>query len=219
MKFNSEKSGKKSPQFSPHVRFRMEHEVYNLFPSSVHYIHIKNFQSVKERVISYIYNERKKSKDSAVLSNRGGWQSKSNYHLHDNILQNIVSGGLSSYWDYYKKLKFRYDGLWFNINNRGHYNLMHSHAGCELSGVLWIKTPPNCGLLEFQSPHEFNGYKNLHFIDEEFKEKTYNYPTFRFNPMEGCMIIFPSYLYHHVEPNQSDEDRISLSFNINLYLP
>ena len=28
--------------------------------------------------------------------------------------------------------------------------------------------------------------------------------------------IFPSSLYHHVEPNKSDEDRISVSFNINL---
>ena len=196
----------------------MKNKIYNLFPSSVHCIHIENFPLVKERVISYIYNERKKSKDSVVKSNKGGWQSEANYHLHDNILQNIVNGGLSSHWDYYKKLKFSYNGIWFNINNQGHYNLMHSHAGCELSGVLWIKTPSNCGALEFQSPHEFNGDRNLRLLHEEFKEKTYNYPAFRFNPMEGCMIIFPSYLYHHVESNQSDEDRISLSFNINLDL-
>jgi uncharacterized protein (TIGR02466 family) len=37
-----------------------------------------------------------------------------------------------------------------------------------------------------------------------------------FNPLEGRMLIFPSYLAHQVEPNESDEDRISVSFNLSI---
>jgi uncharacterized protein (TIGR02466 family) len=37
-----------------------------------------------------------------------------------------------------------------------------------------------------------------------------------FNPSAGKMIIFPSHLYHYVESNKSDEDRISIAFNLNI---
>ena len=35
-------------------------------------------------------------------------------------------------------------------------------------------------------------------------------------PKEGSMLVFPAYLDHKVEPNKSDEDRISISFNIEI---
>ena len=34
--------------------------------------------------------------------------------------------------------------------------------------------------------------------------------------LEGDLLIFPSYLPHYVEPNKSDEDRIVISFNIDI---
>ena len=33
-------------------------------------------------------------------------------------------------------------------------------------------------------------------------------------PEEGRMYIFPGWLEHGVEPNQSTEDRVSISFNV-----
>ena len=35
-------------------------------------------------------------------------------------------------------------------------------------------------------------------------------------PKEGSMLVFPSYLEHMVKPNESDEDRISVSFNLDI---
>jgi len=37
-----------------------------------------------------------------------------------------------------------------------------------------------------------------------------------YHPVSGGMLIFPSWLYHGVEPNLSDAPRISLSFNLRL---
>ena len=36
-------------------------------------------------------------------------------------------------------------------------------------------------------------------------------------PQENNIIIFPSWLMHAVDPSSSDDDRISLSFNIQLF--
>ena len=37
-------------------------------------------------------------------------------------------------------------------------------------------------------------------------------------PVEGGLVLFPSYLDHSVNENYSNEERIVISFNINLVL-
>jgi ectoine hydroxylase-related dioxygenase (phytanoyl-CoA dioxygenase family) len=47
-----------------------------------------------------------------------------------------------------------------------------------------------------------------------FKKENNAYLSYYFDPMEGGMILFPSHLAHRVNENKSDEDRISIAFNI-----
>ena len=54
--------------------------------------------------------------------------------------------------------------------------------------------------------HKFFDDNQSNFIDDSY----HCYPT------EGRMIVFPSHLSHHVQENKSNEDRISVSFNIRL---
>ena len=103
-----------------------------------------------------------------------------------------------------------------NNNRKGDYNKSHIHPDSHLSGVFWIKCPPDSGHLTFQSPHYFSQYNEVTSYTKEFRDETISHPTYNVFSEEGRMIIFPSSLYHHVEPNKSDEDRISVSFNINL---
>jgi len=35
-------------------------------------------------------------------------------------------------------------------------------------------------------------------------------------PVEGGLVLFPSYLDHSVNPNLSSEERIVISFNLNI---
>ena len=51
---------------------------------------------------------------------------------------------------------------------------------------------------------------------EGFKELNNVYQSYAFCPLEGRIFVFPAHLAHQVEPNQSNEDRISISFNIYL---
>jgi uncharacterized protein (TIGR02466 family) len=49
---------------------------------------------------------------------------------------------------------------------------------------------------------------------EEFKKSTNAYDWFYIEPQEGLMIMFPSHLNHSVTSNKSDQERISVAFNI-----
>ena len=40
--------------------------------------------------------------------------------------------------------------------------------------------------------------------------------TAKINVTEGDLLIFPAYLPHSVEENKSDEDRVIISFNIDV---
>ena len=49
---------------------------------------------------------------------------------------------------------------------------------------------------------------------EEFQKKSSAYPVYMFPPTEGTILLFPASIMHKVESNQSDEDRISVAFNL-----
>ena len=38
------------------------------------------------------------------------------------------------------------------------------------------------------------------------------------NAKKGDIIMFPADLYHYVKPNQKEEDRISISMNLNIHI-
>ncbi len=104
--------------------------------------------------------------------------------------------------------------MWININRRGDYNVEHDHPESDLSAVLWVKTPANCGGLVFSSPKSFVQHKIIEVLDEEIVEQTNCTYGKVFHPEEGKMIVFPSDMRHSVEMNCSDEDRISIAFNM-----
>ena len=53
-------------------------------------------------------------------------------------------------------------------------------------------------------------YFNLHNMRYYNDANTHHW----FAPVENTLIMFPAWLEHDVEPNQSQEERISISFNI-----
>ena len=48
------------------------------------------------------------------------------------------------------------------------------------------------------------------------KQNELNTNVYAVEPKEGLLVLFPSYLHHSVNLNQSEDERIVISFNINL---
>lgn len=147
--------------------------------------------------------ELAETEPSVKKSNMGGFQTQDNLHkngvfreLCDN-LENYASVILKEY-DIYTKPKI--SEMWGNINRYKDFNASHVHSGV-LSGVFYLQTPENCGNLILITP---TVRADASFIREK------NYVI---KPQNLACIIFPSWLEHYVEPNLSQEERISLSFN------
>lgn len=100
---------------------------------------------------------------------------------------------------------------WLNINDsRQCMNTEHVH-GDVFSGVFYLKVPEESGRLVLHNPainRMWNGC-NLPSQKNQFTAD-----SIRIDPVEGSIVLFPSYLAHSVETNNHDEERISISFNI-----
>ena len=44
------------------------------------------------------------------------------------------------------------DNIWINVNGHLHWNRAHIHPYAAFSGVFYVKTPEECGTIEFQHP-------------------------------------------------------------------
>ena len=105
---------------------------------------------------------------------------------------------------------------WVNINPPEAFNLKHNHPTSDLSGVLWLKCQKDCGNIVFDSPVGFQTYREVNSYRDDFKKENAIFKSYYYTPKEGRIIMFPSYLKHDVKKNISQEDRISVSFNIRL---
>ena len=98
---------------------------------------------------------------------------------------------------------------WLNINPPGSYNEVQTHANSLLVGNLYLKAPKNSGDIEFIRNDE-----NDYFTS---KYPTSNNPVLAtrqsITPVEREIYIFPGWLHHGVKLNNSDNNRISFSFN------
>ena len=165
---------------------------HQLFPTTVFTSRVDlNISSM----IEYLY--KKKQVDKGVkLSNRGGWQSQSKLHLCEtfNPLVTFITNNIPF------KENSKILNMWGSISSKHHYNSIHHHGKTPnvWSGVYYLQIPPNSGDLVFHSHWDTDLIKSL-------------------TPVPGGLIIFPSSLSHQVEANMSNQDRISIAFNFQLY--
>ena len=98
---------------------------------------------------------------------------------------------------------------WLNKTKPGESHHPHLHPNSYISGVLYISCLPNDHInLENRM---YGLYNNLEFTK---KPTVWNSRGSIINVKEGDLIIFPSWVPHSVDVNETeDKERVSLSFN------
>jgi len=105
----------------------------------------------------------------------------------------------------------RLGNMWANINPTDGMNQPHIHPNSLFSGVYYVKSQPNAGRLKIYDPRP-----GVQFIMPTRKPGNPGRDMWRdanIEPVVGRIIMFPAWLWHAVEPNKSNDLRISVSFN------
>ena len=98
---------------------------------------------------------------------------------------------------------------WANINYPGAWNAPHLHNGCFYSGVFFIHADGDEG--------DFRAIDTDHKIVSNFPASQQRiWESMPVAPKTGDLYLFPSGLMHMVEPNLTQKDRYSISFNLDV---
>jgi uncharacterized protein (TIGR02466 family) len=152
--------------------------------------------------------------ESVSLSNEGGWQSP-NQEPQPKVLFKSVNDIMTQFLN--EDLPYSIGNVWYNVNTEGSFNHKHTHPGCDLAAVFYVKVPEgDCGRIEIENPNYFNQVKLLDAMKTDIKESMIAFTSMWFNPIEGTGLIFPSNLVHRVSKNNTQEDRISISWNMHV---
>ena len=101
--------------------------------------------------------------------------------------------------------------MWANINPKEGMNQPHIHPNSLFSGVYYVKSNPQAGRLKIYDPRP--GSQIVMPVRKEGQPPKHLWRDANLDPIPGRIIMFPAWLWHAVEPNQSNELRISISFN------
>ena len=101
--------------------------------------------------------------------------------------------------------------MWANINPPGGLNNPHLHPNSLFSGVYYVKSQPKSGRLKIYDPRSTS--QMVMPIRKPGNPGRDMWRDATLDPVIGRIIMFPSWLWHSVEENQSDDIRISVSFN------
>ena len=147
----------------------LNYSTRNIFPVPIHIFDVNGFDGVKNELIDYAYN-LKKEDEGVSISNYGGWQS-SGFEIvnEDDVLHSFLINCLSDFPSLKKSIDMFVYG-WINVNKPGDYNIKHTHPTSDLSGVLWVKAPENCGNIVFDSPFAFQTHNEVESYTDEFRD-------------------------------------------------
>jgi uncharacterized protein (TIGR02466 family) len=159
--------------------------------------------------------EVRNTKQGLNISNRGGWHSgELIYPLPNELTKLFIDLEI-----FVNDVGLRYTGIsnlklgnfWININGHHDYNLIHDHQNSILSGVYYVSVPDdNMGDLVLH-----RGDNAEFFYTSKVKREATMSNVFSVNKpaKESTFYLFPSWIKHHVERNESKNERISIAFN------
>ena len=185
------------------------------FPTPVYLKEIPNAiqlnQYLEQQILKWSQQDKGEQK-----TNAGGWHSTTDMNKKEEY--NVLTRELFVMQDeiFMKEhlaQKPVLGNMWANINYPGNYNRPHLHPNALFSGVYWIKTPVKSGNLMFYDPRPGSHTTMPNRKGNEGKLPPPLWREVHYEPKAGNAVMFPAWLWHEVKPNESNDTRISVSFN------
>ena len=147
-------------------------------------------------------------------TNVNGWHSETNMHempQFKSLVDELFKMQFEIFKEEWLDREPRLGNMWANINPPGGYNRPHIHANSLFSGVYYIKAPANSGKLVCNDPRP--GVQTVMPTRKKGQPPKHLWREVHLEPKVNRIIMFPSWLWYNVEPNESNDIRISVSFN------
>ncbi|OGA41149.1 MAG: hypothetical protein A3G24_20605 [Betaproteobacteria bacterium RIFCSPLOWO2_12_FULL_62_13] len=188
-------------------------DVIPMFPTLVCKVQLEAqlYQAINARILDALAEMRR---DLPGLARGEGWQSEQTLHQREELSELVccINKAARSVLQF---LRIGYDafeitGCWANVLAKGAAHRAHTHPNNFLSGVYYVRTQSGADTINFHDPRGQTG-----IIRPPVTELTAeNTDQVVVRVKNGTLLLFPAYLQHSVDANASEEERVSVSFNI-----
>ena len=191
-----------------------------IFPTSILSYTFGNVDELNTELKQAIL-EKKQVEESVEYSNVGGYHSPSNLLDWDyDCIKTFTSMITEMATQMAKTSVLSDDGpiglginAWSNVMTDGNYHLMHNHPNNFWSGCYYVSTGNPDKSIPYNSYFEATdprpGAKMI-------ESSAILLPRYRFQPIEGMILMFPSFVNHLVHPFRGKGKRISIAFNVGI---
>jgi len=107
----------------------------------------------------------------------------------------------------YPEPNFKLIESWINVCGPGQFQYDHTHSSASISGCYYFATNEVDGKIRFANPNPI-----IH--TGKFPADRISIEAITYAPKVGRILLFPSWLTHRVNVNNTDSDRISIAFNL-----
>jgi|TARA_R110002072_G_scaffold98738_5_gene217215 uncharacterized protein (TIGR02466 family) len=178
---------------------------------------LPDFEVINSQLKQEISDHKAEETDTQILSNPDCWRGHRSYqtwpYLKDFILhklkivhQHYIAGGAPcAALDDYPEDRFEFE-YWTNVNEPGSSNIIHSHSKWHWSGVYYVQGRDTGKIAFYSTP----------YLNQQVTRGLPFGQSFTVEPVDGLLLLFPSYLLHEVLANPSLKQRINIAFNIKI---
>jgi uncharacterized protein (TIGR02466 family) len=123
-------------------------------------------------------------------------------------LKSYIKSAMKTYFETCCGIDMDYDIIqsWMTKTRNGEITTVHNHGMFDIAGVYYYQTNKKDGAIKFLNPNPGLTASQTFIQDYQIG----------IEPQQGLLILFPAWLNHTVEMNNTDSERMSLSFNINV---
>ena len=180
---------------------------------------VEGFDSHKEALGEALRGVRAAS-PGVQLTNRNSWHSEANLHLGadpeirwaTDRIRELATGALHDLYQGWRDTEPRIVDCWSVIGGRGAWHTAHQHYPRLWSGVFYVSAE-RC--VSATDPTDRGG--KVEFLNPiSVPMAFFTPPSISYNPRDGLLLLFPGALLHMVHPNPTDEERVIMSFNIDV---
>lgn len=192
-------------------------KIYNLYSTPIYTSPVDNYQKIQEE-LQVIYDESTFTmredwghthylSDESFMGNVfddprvGTFEAE----IHKHVQRYLNEIGYTKSVNFRENIYYRISTSWFAKFEAGCYAHIHNHGHADISGAYYFKMPEGASEFFITSPTPQ--------FDPSFLFHHLGFRT-NFAPPQGSLMMMPGFINHGVKMNETEEDRVSLAFNI-----
>lgn len=188
-------------------------DVIPMFPTLVWKVLLKaeSRDAIEARILAALEGLRR---DLPRLEPGRGWQSEQTLHEREEFrelascVRDVAKSVLRFLRIGYERVEIT--GCWATVLAKGAAHKAHTHPNNFLSGVYYVRTRPGTDTINFHDPRNQTAVIRPPVVELTAE----NTDQVVVKVTNGTLLMFPSYLEHSVDANASEDERISISFNL-----